>query len=56
MAEQIVRCTSCGIPLTRPKDVVFDCPACGKAKLGRCSNCRDQSAIYSCPDCGFEGP
>jgi predicted RNA-binding Zn-ribbon protein involved in translation (DUF1610 family) len=56
MPDDITRCTSCGIPLSRLKDVKFDCPSCGNFVIGRCANCRDQSAIYVCPDCGFSGP
>lgn len=50
------RCTSCGIPLAGEKETVFDCPNCGEAKIGRCKNCRDQSANYICPSCGWVGP
>ncbi len=50
------KCSSCGIPLKREKSVGFKCPSCGVGFIGRCSNCRDQSAIYVCKNCGFEGP
>ncbi|MCD6111546.1 MAG: DUF1610 domain-containing protein [Thermoplasmata archaeon] len=50
------RCISCGVPLTDVGDVSFYCPGCGKALIGRCHHCRDQSVLYVCPECGFEGP
>lgn len=56
MPDPRFRCTSCGIPLSRENDVRFICPNCNKVQLGRCGNCRNQSAIYICPGCGFEGP
>ena len=56
MAKKIVRCTSCGVPLTGEKVVSFDCPNCGDFVIGRCKHCRDQSATYTCPECGYTGP
>jgi predicted RNA-binding Zn-ribbon protein involved in translation (DUF1610 family) len=49
-------CTSCGIRLVGRGSVVFKCPRCAKAEIGRCPNCRDQSVVYVCPECGYEGP
>ncbi len=50
------KCSSCGIPIGDEQSVGFKCPSCGKTLIGRCKNCRDQSAIYVCAECGFEGP
>ncbi len=50
------RCTSCGLALTARGATSFPCPDCGDAGLGRCPRCRDQSVVYRCPKCGFEGP
>jgi predicted RNA-binding Zn-ribbon protein involved in translation (DUF1610 family) len=55
MAEEYV-CTSCGIRLVDKGTVVFKCPSCVKANIGRCTQCRDQSVAYVCPECGYEGP
>ena len=50
------RCTSCGAVLTGKGTTVFVCPSCGKARIGRCARCRDQSVAYRCPTCSFVGP
>ncbi|MEE9236633.1 MAG: zinc finger domain-containing protein [Thermoplasmata archaeon] len=50
------RCVSCGQPLTEKGSVLFPCPMCGKAIIGRCGRCRNQSVSYACEECGFEGP
>ncbi|MCJ2520535.1 MAG: zinc finger domain-containing protein [Candidatus Thermoplasmatota archaeon] len=50
------RCVSCGQPLTEKGSVLFPCPMCGKAIIGRCGRCRNQSVPYACEECGFEGP
>ena len=49
-------CASCGIRLVGKGSVVFKCPSCGKADIGRCAQCRDQSVLFTCQDCGYEGP
>lgn len=49
-------CSSCGVRLVRRTETTFPCPSCGKATIGRCMNCRDQSVHYKCPECGFVGP
>ena len=51
-----LRCTSCGRPVSVRGATHFLCPSCGQATLGRCAQCRDQSVVYHCPNCGFEGP
>ena len=58
MAEpkNVKKCMSCGIPLIDHTSVIFDCPDCGKEKIGRCPQCRDQSVNYTCKGCGFVGP
>ena len=53
---EVIRCNSCGVTLSEKGDVSFRCPNCGKAIIGRCRNCRDQSVEYVCPECGFVGP
>ncbi|MEK6911874.1 MAG: zinc finger domain-containing protein [Candidatus Thermoplasmatota archaeon] len=50
------RCSSCGVTLLGPGTTAFPCPNCGKATIGRCARCRDQSVAYRCPKCGFQGP
>ena len=54
--ENEQECASCGTRLTGKGDVIFKCPGCGKKQMGRCAQCRDQSVVYNCPDCGYEGP
>ena len=49
-------CTSCGTPLQETGNTKFKCPKCGRADIGRCPKCRDQSVKYQCAECGFEGP
>lgn len=49
-------CSSCGVPLEGEAATSFDCPECGETQIGRCRTCRDQSAKYSCSDCGHTGP
>jgi len=50
------RCISCGIVLHGHGATSFLCPECGKVEIGRCARCRDQSVLYKCPSCGFQGP
>ncbi|HLA46576.1 MAG TPA: zinc finger domain-containing protein [Thermoplasmata archaeon] len=50
------RCSSCGVTLLGPGTTAFPCPNCGKATIGRCARCRDQSVAYRCPKCAFQGP
>ncbi|MCK5548437.1 MAG: DUF1610 domain-containing protein [Thermoplasmata archaeon] len=49
-------CSSCGIRLSGGGATVFKCPGCGAGDIGRCAQCRDQSVVYKCKECGFEGP
>ena len=49
-------CTSCGVRLSGTGSTVFKCPQCNKVDIGRCAQCRDQSVVYRCRECGFEGP
>ncbi len=49
-------CSSCGIRLSGPGATVLKCPRCGAGEIGRCAQCRDQSVVYRCKECGFEGP
>ena len=49
-------CSSCGIRLVEPGSTAFLCPNCGNGRIGRCAQCRDQSAKYTCPVCNFTGP
>jgi Zn-ribbon RNA-binding protein len=55
MAAEL-RCSSCGVALSGRGAVHFPCPDCGRAVLGRCARCRDQSVAFTCKDCGFTGP
>jgi Zn-ribbon RNA-binding protein len=50
------RCTSSGVALGGRGTTTFLCPDCGIATIGRCVRCRDQSVLYTCPKCGFQGP
>ena len=36
--------------------VSFNCPACSKYQIVRCTNCRSNAVKYHCPSCGFIGP
>ena len=56
MAVTDLRCSSCGVALSGRGATHFPCPQCGDATLGRCARCRDQSVLYHCPKCAFEGP
>lgn len=49
-------CSSCGIRLASSGSTVFKCPQCGQVDIGRCAQCRDQSVVYACKGCNFEGP
>ncbi|UCF08964.1 MAG: DUF1610 domain-containing protein [Thermoplasmata archaeon] len=49
-------CSSCGKRLVGPGTTSFPCPSCGNSVIGRCANCRDQSVVYYCKACGFQGP
>jgi predicted RNA-binding Zn-ribbon protein involved in translation (DUF1610 family) len=49
------QCVSCGINISGISAATFDCPDCG-AEISRCANCRKQSNLYECPECGFTGP
>ncbi|MBN1280341.1 MAG: DUF1610 domain-containing protein [Candidatus Thermoplasmatota archaeon] len=49
------RCISCGKGLLEQGSTTFQCPTCEEI-IGRCSNCREQSVVYTCPKCGFRGP
>ncbi len=55
-ARPELQCTSCGNAIPGPGATHFPCPSCGNATVGRCARCRDQSVMYRCPACGFEGP
>ncbi|MEC8339503.1 MAG: zinc finger domain-containing protein [Nanoarchaeota archaeon] len=37
-------------------DIEFDCPSCGKTKIGRSAQARSLGKEYTCPSCGFVGP
>lgn len=50
------KCSSCGLALGGRGTTHFVCPDCGQNTVGRCRRCRDQSVIYHCSSCGFEGP
>ncbi|MCL4307821.1 MAG: zinc finger domain-containing protein [Candidatus Thermoplasmatota archaeon] len=49
-------CTSCGASLSVRGSTQFPCPNCGQVTIGRDPRCRDQSVLYHCSSCGFEGP
>lgn len=49
-------CSSCGRTLIGWGVVTFSCPKCGTPGLGRCAQCRDQSVVYRCRQCDFQGP
>lgn len=50
------KCSSCGLALGGRGTTHFICPDCAQASIGRCRRCRDQSVLFHCPNCGFEGP
>ncbi len=56
MPRAELKCTSCGRTIPGPGATQFLCPSCGEASIGRCQRCRDQSVLYHCPKCGFDGP
>jgi len=49
-------CSSCGVRLVESGSTTFSCPQCGETVLGRCKQCRDQSVVFVCGKCGFQGP
>ncbi|HDN50855.1 MAG: RNA-binding protein [Thermoplasmata archaeon] len=49
------RCITCGRGLAAEGCTQFPCPECDYT-IKRCAVCRNQSAPYKCPECGFEGP
>lgn len=51
-----LRCTSCGRAVPAKGATLFPCPSCGQVTIGRDARCRDQSVLYVCPSCGFNGP
>ena len=54
---ELPTCTSCSRPmLPGGLSVKFQCPDCNDTTVCRCSKCRKFSRLYSCSDCGFEGP
>jgi len=55
MAMGELKCTSCGLALAGRGATHFPCPDCA-TPIGRDARCRDQSVLYRCPKCGFEGP
>jgi len=48
-------CTSCNKEVSGDY-IEFRCPKCGKQKIIRCINCRENERTYSCKECNFEGP
>ncbi|MFH1256164.1 MAG: zinc finger domain-containing protein [Candidatus Diapherotrites archaeon] len=48
-------CSTCNREVTS-EFVEFKCPECGKGKIVRCQNCRVNSRLYTCKECGFTGP
>lgn len=57
MTETNNKCSSCKEQITNDDgSVLINCPSCGKAKILRCSKCRQLVAQYECPECGFVGP
>ena len=50
------RCTSCGVRLVDKGGTSFLCPQCSQVMIGRCAQCKDQSTLFVCKECGFEGP
>jgi Zn-ribbon RNA-binding protein len=51
-----LRCTSCGRAVPAKGATQFPCPSCGAVTIGRDARCRDQSVLYVCPNCAFNGP
>ena len=51
----IKKCTTCGSDAVK-KFTEFPCPGCAKNKIVRCDKCRNLTADYKCPSCGFTGP
>ena len=56
MARLVENCSSCGTRLLGRGCTTFPCPSCDEGKIGRCAQCRDQSVLYTCKKCGYEGP
>ncbi|MFZ2498588.1 MAG: zinc finger domain-containing protein [Methanosarcina sp.] len=54
-SQKVEYCTSCGIRLVEKGYVKFPCPQCG-SEVGRCSSCRQQGNVYTCPKCGYKAP
>lgn len=56
MPKLVEVCSSCGVRLLERGYTTFSCPGCGESAIGRCEECRNQSVVYSCKECGFQGP
>ena len=52
-----MRCSSCGKNVEAEDEwVEFNCPACGKDHIIRCSKCKELENTYECTKCKFVGP
>ncbi|HLD33620.1 MAG TPA: zinc finger domain-containing protein [Candidatus Nanoarchaeia archaeon] len=50
-------CSSCKRQITSiPRSTSFKCPQCAKTEIVRCGRCRELATLYTCNQCGFEGP
>ncbi|MFH0949160.1 MAG: zinc finger domain-containing protein [Candidatus Aenigmatarchaeota archaeon] len=52
-----MKCISCKkVLISEDNFTKFMCPKCLKSEIVRCRECRRKSNIYTCPQCGFDGP
>ncbi|MEM5829370.1 MAG: zinc finger domain-containing protein [Candidatus Aenigmatarchaeota archaeon] len=53
----MLKCSTCNVNISAKRNFVkFNCPACGRTEIIRCSTCKALSNKYVCEECNFTGP